>query len=214
VVPVAANAAYDVAVRATDVVLVSVGRRPFGGELGLETANLEPDDRGLIPTQNFVASAPCVWAIGEATVGPMLAHKAEDEGVACIETLAGLTGHFDYGIIPSVIYTNPEVAWVGITEDQVKASGQPYKIGRFPFSANSRAKLRHGGEGFVKVISSTDDHRILGAHMIGPQVSEFIGEVCLAMEFHADSEDVARTCHPHPTRSKALRQAAMASTDG
>jgi dihydrolipoamide dehydrogenase len=192
-----------------DVVLVSVGRRPFVGELGLETVNLSLDDGGFLPTQNFATSAPGVWAIGDVTVGPMLAHKAEDEGVACIETLAGLAGHVDYGIIPIVIYTNPEVAWVGLTEDQVKATGQPYKVGRFPFSANSRAKLQHEGEGFVKVISSTDDYRILGVHMIGPQVSEFIGEVCLAMEFHADSEDVARTCHPHPTRSEALRQAAM-----
>ena len=192
-----------------DVVLVSVGRRPFVGDLGLETVNLAPDNRGFIPTQNFATSAPGIWAIGDVTVGPMLAHKAEDEGVACIETLAGLAGHVDYDIIPSVIYTSPEVAWVGLTEEQVKASGHPYKVGRFPFSANSRAKLQHEGEGFVKVISSTDDYRILGVHMIGPQVSEFIGEVCLAMEFHADSEDVARTCHPHPTRSEALRQAAM-----
>jgi dihydrolipoamide dehydrogenase len=192
-----------------DVVLVSVGRRPFVGELGLETVNLTLDDRGFIPTQNFATSAQGVCAIGDVTAGPMLAHKAEDEGVACIETLAGLAGHVDYGIIPSIIYTNPEVAWVGMTEDRVKASGQSYKVGRFPFSANSRAKLQHEGEGFVKVISSTDDYRILGVHMIGPAVSEFIGEVCLAMEFHADSEDVARTCHPHPTRSEALRQAAM-----
>jgi dihydrolipoamide dehydrogenase len=192
-----------------DVVLVSVGRRPFVGELGLETVNLSLDDGGFLPTQNFATSAPGVWAIGDVTVGPMLAHKAEDEGVACIETLAGLVGHVDHGIIPIVIYTNPEIAWVGLTEDQVKASGQPYKVGRFPFSANSRAKLQHEAEGFVKVISSTDDYRILGVHMIGPQVSEFIGEVCLAMEFRADSEDVARTCHPHPTRSEALRQAAM-----
>ncbi|MGA3341149.1 MAG: dihydrolipoyl dehydrogenase [Methylocella sp.] len=192
-----------------DVVLVSVGRRPFVGDLGLETVNLALDDRGSIPTQNFATSAPGVWAIGDVTTGPMLAHKAEDEGVACVEVLSGLPGNVDYSIIPSVIYTSPEVAWVGLTEDQVKSGGQPYKLGRFPFSAISRAKLQHEGEGFVKVISSTDDYRILGVHMIGPQVSEFIAEVCLAMEFHADSEDVARTCHPHPTRSEALRQVAM-----
>ena len=171
--------------------------------------NLAPDNRGFIPTQNFATPVAGIWAIGDVTVGPMLAHKAEDEGVACIETLAGLAGRVDYDIIPSVIYTSPEVAWVGLTEEQVKASGRPHKFGRFPFSANSRAKLQHEGEGFVKVISSTDDYRILGVHMIGPQVSEFIGEVCLAMEFRADSEDVARTCHPHPTRSEALRQATM-----
>ncbi len=154
-----------------DVVLVAVGRRPFVGDLGLETVNLTLDEHG------FGARRP--------------------------------GGHVDYDIIPNVIYTSPEVAWVGLTEAEVKASGQPYKLGRFPFSANSRAKLQHEGEGFVKVISSTNDYRILGVHMIGPSVSEFIGEVCLAMEFHADSEDVARTCHPHPTRSEALRQAAM-----
>jgi len=197
------------AVIEAEVVLVAVGRRPFVGDLGLETVNLAPDNRGFIPTQNFATSAPGVWAIGDVTGGPMLAHKAEDEAVACVEVIAGQSGHVDYDIIPSVIYTSPEIAWVGLTEDQVKASGRPYKLGRFPFSANSRAKLQHEGEGFVKVISSTDDYRILGVHMIGPQVSEFIGEACLALEFHADSEDVARTCHPHPTRSEALRQAAM-----
>ena len=194
---------------AADVALIAVGRRPFVGDLGLETVNLTLDEHGFVPTQNFATAAPGIWAIGDVTVGPMLAHKAEDEGVACVEVLAGLAGHVDYGIIPNVIYTSPEVAWVGQTEAQVKASGQPYKIGRFPFSANSRAKLQHEGEGFVKVISSADDYRILGVHMVGPAVSEFIGEVCLAMEFRADSEDVARTFHPHPTRSEALRQAAM-----
>jgi dihydrolipoamide dehydrogenase len=193
----------------TEVVLVAVGRRPFVGNLGLETVNLTLEDHGFVPTQNFATSAPGVWAIGDVTAGPMLAHKAEDEGVACVEVLAGLPSRVDYGVIPNVIYTSPEVAWVGLTEAQVKASGQPHKLGRFPFSANSRAKLQHEGEGFVKVISSIDDYRILGVHMIGPAVSEFIGEVCLAMEFHADSEDVARTCHPHPTRPEALRQAAM-----
>ena len=192
-----------------DVVLVAVGRRPFVGDLGLETVNLTLDEHGFVPTRTFATAVPGIWAIGDVTVGPMLAHKAEDEGVACVEVLAGLAGHVDYDIIPNVIYTSPEVAWAGLTEAEVKASGQPYKLGRFPFSANSRAKLQHEGEGFVKVISSTNDYRILGVHMIGPSVSEFIGEVCLAMEFHADSEDVARTCHPHPTRSEALRQAAM-----
>jgi dihydrolipoamide dehydrogenase len=150
-----------------------------------------------------------VWAIGDVAGGAMLAHKAEDEGVACVEKLAGRAGQVDYDIIPSVIYTSPEVAWVGQTEGQVKASGQRYKVGRFPFSANSRAKLAHEAEGFVKVIASLDDYRILGVHMLGPEVSELIGEGCLAMEFRADSEDVARACHPHPTRSEALRQASM-----
>ena len=192
-----------------DVVLLAVGRTPFVGHLGLESVNLVLDKRGFIPTQTFATVAPGIWAIGDVTVGPMLAHKAEDEGVACVEVLAGLAGHVDYGIIPNVIYTSPEIAWVGLTEAQVKATGQPYKLGRFPFSANSRAKLQHESEGFVKVISSTDNYRILGVHMIGPQLSELIGEVCLALEFRADSEDIARTCHPHPTRSEAVRQAAM-----
>jgi dihydrolipoamide dehydrogenase len=192
-----------------DVVLIAIGRQPFVGDLGLETIGLTVDRRGFIPTRDFQTSVPGVWAVGDVTGGPMLAHKAEDEGVACIEIIAGLAGHVDYDIIPNVVYTSPEVAWVGQTEAQVKESGRPFKVGRFPFSANSRAKLAHEAEGFVKVISSTDDYRILGVHMIGPQVSELIGEVCVAMEFHADSEDLARTCHPHPTRSEALRQAAM-----
>ncbi|MDB5576556.1 MAG: dihydrolipoamide dehydrogenase [Bradyrhizobium sp.] len=193
-----------------DVVLVSVGRRPFVGELGLETVGVVVDERGFVATKDFATSAPGVWAIGDVTHGPMLAHKAEDEGVACVEIIAGLPGLVDYEIIPSVVYTTPEIAWVGKTEAQVKESGVPYKVGRFPFSANSRAKLQHEGEGFVKVIAKTDNFRILGVHMIGPSVSELIGEACLAMEFDADSEDVARTCHAHPTRSEALRQACMA----
>jgi len=192
-----------------DVVLVAIGRHPFVGDLGLETIGPTSDQRGFIPTQGFQTSVPGVWAIGDVAGGPMLAHKAEDEGFACIEMIAGLAGHVDYDIIPNVVYTSPEVAWVGQTEAQVKGSGSPVKVGHFPFSANSRANLAHEAEGFIKVISSTDDYRILGVHMIGPQVSELIGEACVAMEFHADSEDLARTCHAHPTRSEALRQAAM-----
>jgi dihydrolipoamide dehydrogenase len=196
-----------------DVVLIAIGRQPFVGDLGLETIGLTLDQRGFVPTRGFQTSVPGVWAIGDVAGGPMLAHKAEDEGVACIELLAGLAGHVNYDIIPNVVYTSPEVAWVGQTEAQVKATGRSFKVARFPFSANSRAKLAHEAEGFVKLISSTDDYRILGVHMIGPQVSELIGETCVAMEFHADSEDLARTCHPHPTRSEALRQAAMDVND-
>src|SRR5258707_1904498 len=140
----------------------------------------------------------------------MLAHKAEEEAIACVELLAGQAGHIDYDIIPSVIYTNPEVAWIGKTEEQVKAEGISYKVGRFPFTANGRAWINHEAVGLVKVISDAEHYRVLGVHMIGPSVSEMIGEVCLAMEFHADSEDIARTCHAHPTRAEALRQAAMA----
>jgi dihydrolipoyl dehydrogenase len=208
-VSVRSRAADQASTIEADVVLVAIGRRPFTRALGLEKIGLRPDARGFITTRAFQTDVPGVWAIGDVAGGAMLAHKAEDEGVACVEKFAGRTGHVDYDVIPSVIYTSPEVAWVGQTEGQVKASGQPYKVGRFPFSANSRAKLAHEAEGFVKVIASLDDYRILGVHMLGPEVSELIGEACLAMEFRADSEDVARTCHPHPTRSEALRQASM-----
>jgi dihydrolipoamide dehydrogenase len=150
-----------------------------------------------------------VWVIGDVTSGPMLAHKAEDEGVAVIERIAGKAGHVNYDLIPGVIYTYPEVAVVGKTEEELKAAGVAYKAGKFPFSANSRAKINHETDGFVKVLADAKTDRIYGVHMIGPSVSEMIGEYCVAMEFGGASEDVARTCHPHPTRSEALRQAAM-----
>ena len=150
-----------------------------------------------------------VWVVGDVTSGPMLAHKAEDEAVACIELIAGKAGHVNYDIIPSVIYTFPEVAVVGKTEEELKAAGVAYKVGKFPFTANSRAKINHEAEGFVKVLADARTDRVLGVHMIGPSVSEMIAEYAVAMEFAAASEDVARTCHPHPTRSEALRQAAM-----
>jgi dihydrolipoamide dehydrogenase len=139
----------------------------------------------------------------------MLAHKAEEEAVMVIETIAGHAGHVNYDVIPSVIYTWPEVASVGKTEEELKAAGVAYKVGKFPFTANSRAKINHETEGFVKVLADAKTDRVLGAHLIGPSVSEMVGEYCVAMEFGAASEDVARTCHPHPTRSEALRQAAM-----
>ena len=192
-----------------EVVLLAVGRRPYTAELGLETVGITPDKRGFIETKHFQTSAPGVWAIGDVTHGPMLAHKGEDEAVACIEVIAGKAGHVNYDLIPSVVYTYPEVAWVGRTEEELKASGVAYKVGKFPFAANSRAKVNHEAEGFVKVLADAATDRILGVHMIGPQVGEMIGEYCVAMEFGASSEDVARTCHPHPTRSEALRQAAM-----
>ena len=150
------------------------------------------------------------FTFGEClTTGVMLAHKAEEEAVAVAETIAGKAGHVNYAVIPSVVYTAPEVAWVGKTEEELKAEGVAYKAGKFPFTANSRAKINHETEGFVKVLADAKTDRILGVHMIGPQVGEMIGEYCVAMEFAASSEDVARTCHPHPTRSEALRQAAM-----
>ncbi|MEO6377885.1 MAG: FAD-dependent oxidoreductase, partial [Caulobacteraceae bacterium] len=192
-----------------EVVLVAVGRRPFTEGLGLETVGITPDKRGFIDTDHYRTSADGVWAIGDVTHGPMLAHKAEDEAVACIELIAGKAGHVNYDVIPGVIYTFPEVAWVGKTEEELKAAGVQYKVGKFPFSANSRAKVNHEAEGFVKVLADAVTDKILGVHMIGPQVGEMIGEYCVAMEFSAASEDIARTCHPHPTRSEALRQAAM-----
>jgi dihydrolipoamide dehydrogenase len=192
-----------------DYVLLSIGRRPVTEGLGLESVGITPDKRGFIETDHWKTSAPGVWAIGDVTHGPMLAHKAEEEAVAAIETIAGKAGHVNYGIIPSVIYTAPEVAWVGKTEEELKAEGRAYKAGKFPFSANSRAKINHETEGFVKILADAVTDEVLGAHLIGPSVSEMIGEYCVAMEFRAASEDVARTCHPHPTRSEALRQAAM-----
>ncbi len=192
-----------------DCILVAIGRTPVTQGLGLESVGIVPDVRGFIETTNFATSAPGVFAIGDVTRGPMLAHKAEDEAVACIETIAGMSGHVNYDLIPDVVYTYPEVATVGKTEEELKAAGVAYKVGKFPFAANSRAKVNHEGDGFVKVLADATTDRILGVHMIGPCVGEMIGEYCVAMEFGGASEDVARTCHPHPTRSEALRQAAM-----
>jgi len=204
--PVAGGAAETLE---ADYVLLAIGRKPYTEGLGLESVGIVPDKRGFIETDHWKTSAPGVWAIGDVTHGPMLAHKAEEEAVACIEAIAGKAGHVSYGLIPSVVYTSPEVAWVGKTEEELKAEGRAYKVGKFPFSANSRAKINHETEGFVKVLADAVTDEVLGAHMIGPQVSEMVGEYCVAMEFRAASEDVARTCHPHPTRSEALRQAAM-----
>jgi len=204
--PVAGGAAETLA---ADYVLLAIGRRPYTQGLGLDTVGITPDKRGFIETDHWKTSAPGVWAIGDVTHGPMLAHKAEDEAVACIEAIAGKAGHVNYSIIPSVVYTSPEVAWVGKTEEELKAEGRAYKAGKFPFTANSRAKINHETEGFIKVLADAATDEVLGVHMIGPSVSEMVGEYCVAMEFRAASEDIARTCHPHPTRSEALRQAAM-----
>jgi dihydrolipoamide dehydrogenase len=192
-----------------DYVLLCIGRRPYTEGLGLDTVGITPNARGFIEVDHGRTSAAGVWAIGDVTPGPMLAHKAEEEAVAVIELIAGKAGHVNYDVIPSVIYTFPEVATVGKTEEELKAAGVAYKVGKFPFTANSRAKINHEAEGFVKVLADATTDRVLGVHMIGPDVSEMIGEYCVAMEFSAASEDVARTCHPHPTRSEALRQAAM-----
>jgi dihydrolipoamide dehydrogenase len=204
--PVAGGEAETIS---ADYVLVAIGRRPYTKDLGLETVGIETDKRGMIANTHHKTTAPGVWVIGDVTSGPMLAHKAEDEAVACIELIAGKAGHIDYNLIPGVIYTAPEVATVGKTEEELKSAGVAYKVGKFPFLANSRAKINHETDGFVKVLADARTDQILGVHMMGPNVGDMIGEYCVAMEFKASSEDVARTCHPHPTRSEALRQAAM-----
>ena len=191
-----------------DAVLVAIGRRPYTEGLGLETVGVTADKRGFVAGDHFKV-AEGVWVIGDVTHGPMLAHKAEEDAVAVIELIAGKAGHVDYDLVPSVVYTAPEVAWVGKTEDQLKEAGVAYKAGKFPFTANSRAKINHETEGFVKVLADAATDRILGVHILGPQAGEMIGEACVAMAFGGSSEDIARICHPHPTRSEAVKQAAM-----
>lgn len=193
-----------------DIVLLAIGRRPYTQGLGLETVGVVPDRRGMIANEHYKTSAPGVWVVGDVTTGPMLAHKAEDEGVACAELIAGKAGHVNYDIIPGVVYTKPEIAWVGKTEEELKAAGIAYKAGKFPFSANSRAKTNHDTDGFVKILADATTDQILGAHLIGVGVGEMVAEICVAMEFGASSEDIARTCHAHPTLTEAVRQAAMA----
>lgn len=192
-----------------DYVLVAIGRRPYTQGLGLENVGLSTDKRGLLANKGHRTEAPGVWVIGDVTSGPMLAHKAEDEAMACIEQIVGKAGEVNYDLIPNVIYTRPELASVGKTEEQLKAEGRAYKVGKFPFTANSRAKINHETEGFAKVLADERTDEILGVHLVGPSVSEMIGEYCVAMEFSASAQDIALTCHPHPTRSEALRQAAM-----
>ena len=193
-----------------DVVLLSIGRRPYTQGLGLETVGITPDRRGQISNDHYRTSAEGVWVVGDVTSGPMLAHKAEDEGVACAELIAGKAGHVNYDIIPGVVYTKPEIAWVGKTEEELKEAGLAYKVGKFPFSANSRAKTNHETDGFVKILADATTDQVLGAHMVGVAAGEMIAEVCVAMEFGASSEDIARTCHAHPTLTEAVRQASMA----
>ena len=193
-----------------DIALLAIGRRPYTQGLGLETVGVTPDRRGQIANEHYKTSAPGVWVIGDVTTGPMLAHKAEDEGMACAELIAGKAGHVNYDIIPGVVYTKPEIAWVGKTEEELKAEGRAYKAGKFPFMANSRAKTNHETDGFVKILADAKTDEVLGAHLMGVGVGEMVAEVCLAMEFGASSEDIARTCHAHPTLTEALRQAALA----
>merc|ERR1712136_669747 len=198
-----------------DVLLVCVGRRPYTDNLGLEELAIERDQRGRIPVNSrFQTVVPNIYAIGDCILGPMLAHKAEDEGIICVEGIAGGSVHIDYNCVPSVIYTHPEVAWVGKSEEDLKSQGVEYKIGKFPFAANSRAKTNDDTDGMVKIIGDKATDRILGAHIIGPGAGEMINEAALAMEYGASCEDIARVCHAHPTCSEALREASLAAYSG
>lgn len=197
-----------------DVVLVSTGRRPFTKNIGLEALGIETDKVGRIKVDaHFQTKVPSVFAIGDCIDGPMLAHKAEEEGIACVETIAGFAGHVNYDAIPGVVYTYPELATVGQTEEQLIKAGVKYNKGTFPFQANSRARAMLDAEGMVKVLSDKETDRILGMHIIGPNAGEMIAEGVLGMEYGASSEDLARTCHAHPTLSEALKEACMATYD-
>ncbi len=200
----------DRSVIETDIMLVAIGRVPFTAGLGLEGVGVALDSRGRIVTDNhYRTSVPGIWAIGDVREGPMLAHKAEDEAVAVAEIIAGKAGHVNYGAIPSVVYTFPEVSSVGKTEEELKAAGVAIKVGKFPFTANARAKTIAATEGMVKIIADAATDTVLGCHIVGPEAGNLIAEVVLAMEFGASSEDIARTCHSHPTLTEAVRQAAM-----
>ncbi len=193
-----------------DVALISIGRKPFTSNLNLSSAGVKSDEKGRIKIdKKFQTSAKNIYAIGDVIDGPMLAHKAEEEGIAVAEIIAGQSGHVNYDLIPGVIYTTPEVASIGLTEEQLKEKNKSYKIGKFPFMANSRAKAIDEPEGFVKILADKDTDKVLGVHMIGPHVGEMIAEMAVAMEFGASSEDIARTCHAHPTFSEAIKEAAL-----
>lgn len=198
-----------------DVVLLATGRKPFTDGLGLEALGVEMSPRGQIKVgSDWQTNVPGIYAIGDVIDGPMLAHKAEDEGMAAAEQVAGKHGHVNYGVIPGVIYTAPEVANVGETEESLKEQGRAYKVGKFNFMGNGRAKAMLAAEGFVKLIADAETDRILGAHILGPNAGDLIHEICVAMEFGASAEDIALTCHAHPTLSEAVREAALALGDG
>ncbi|MDO6588670.1 dihydrolipoyl dehydrogenase [Loktanella sp. D2R18] len=198
-----------------DAVLVATGRKPFTTGLGLDALGVALSERGQIKTDaNYATNVPGIYAIGDTIAGPMLAHKAEDEGMAVAEGIAGQKPHVNYGVIPGVIYTHPEVSNVGETEETLKAAGRAYKVGKFPFMGNARAKANFAGDGFVKLLVDAQTDRILGAHIIGPMAGDLIHEICVAMEFGAAAEDIARTCHAHPTYSEAVREAALACGGG
>ncbi len=198
-----------------DTVLVATGRKPFTDGLGLADIGIEISERGQIKTDShWQTNISGIYAIGDAIDGPMLAHKAEDEGMAAAEVIAGKHGHVNYDVIPGVIYTHPEVANVGQTEAQLKEQGRAYKVGKFNFMGNGRAKANFAGDGFVKLLADAQTDRILGAHIIGPSAGDLIHEICVAMEFGASAEDLALICHAHPTYSEAVREAALACGDG
>ncbi|WP_424832372.1 dihydrolipoyl dehydrogenase [Ruegeria sp.] len=198
-----------------DTVLVATGRKPYSDGLGLDALGVEMTPRGQIKVgADWQTNVPGIYAIGDVTEGPMLAHKAEDEGMAAAEQVAGKHGHVNYGVIPGVIYTWPEVANVGETEATLKEQGRAYKVGKFMFMGNGRAKANFAADGFVKILADKETDRILGAHIIGPAAGDLIHEVCVAMEFGASAEDLALTCHAHPTYSEAVREAALACGDG
>jgi dihydrolipoamide dehydrogenase len=195
-----------------DAVLVATGRRPFTDGLGLDEAGVERDERGRVKTDGHLrTSVEGIYAIGDVIAGPMLAHKAEDEGVAVAEIIAGQAGHVNYDVIPGVVYTSPEVASVGKTEEELKKAGIDYKVGKFPFSANGRARAMLQTEGFVKILADKASDRVLGAHIVGFGAGEMIHEAAVLMEFGGSSEDLARTCHAHPTMSEAVKEAALAT---
>ena len=193
-----------------DVVLISVGRKPNTDGLDLKNAGVSLDEKNRIKTdKKFKTNVENIYAIGDVIVGPMLAHKAEDEGIAVAENIVGQSGHVNYDTIPGVVYTSPEVASIGKTEEQLKELNKSYKVGKFSFMANSRAKAIDDAEGFVKILADAQTDKVLGAHIIGPHAGELIAEIGVAMEFGASAEDIARTCHAHPTFSEAVKEAAL-----
>jgi dihydrolipoamide dehydrogenase len=195
----------------TDVVLVAIGRRPYTEGLGLDELGVAKDSRGVIQVNgSFETSVPGIYAIGDCIPGPMLAHKAEDEGMVCAEMMAGQSGHIDYNLVPGVVYTWPEVASVGKTEEQLKDAGVEYRVGKFPFTANSRARANADTDGFVKILADKVTDRVLGVHILGPLAGDILGEAVIAMEFGGTAEDIARTCHSHPGMSEAVKEAALA----
>jgi len=194
-----------------DVVLVAIGRVPYSEGLGLEALGVKKDNRGrILVDPHFRTNVEGVYALGDVIAGPMLAHKAEEEGVAVAEILAGQAGHVNYDVIPNVVYTYPEIASVGKTEEELKAAGVAYNVGKFPFTANARARVNLTTEGFVKILADAKTDRVLGVHILGPDAGNMIGEAAVAMEFGASSEDIARTCHAHPTLSEAIKESALA----